>query len=458
MLQIRERPVRSGHGPTLKQRRRPRRNLPRWWWSAAGVSTMSSASNDEVVAPWADLLPELCDHVLDHLDAVSAIRFPAASTAWAAASRMTPRLRSGTPTLLTSGLDPDGYDVEYDVEAGTFGLHDVAGGKSFYGEAQWLKNRTWIGGKDDWLVTTDLRCSVELLNPITGDRVPLPSFTTIRRLEVADYYELHVAVNNRLHLFQQVKLCQTPAHPNGHLAVALFSSGPLGLLAFTAHGDEGWTPLMNPAEVHYLKYTDATVHDGKVVAVAESGDIYSWDMMDGTTTEPTLLPRPEIHHVSYDLRRGFYLAASSGGQLQVVCMYGHGDVKDKRRRRIVFKDQWSFFARHVSLHELDADTGAWRRLRDLGGDRALFVGGNYPFYATVPPGGSDNLQADCVYVADLLGCDAAFFDLKLGDDHMYDFECRLSYPAMGDSLQMPMWFRPTAYPIAQVPVEERQTI
>ncbi|RLM75549.1 hypothetical protein C2845_PM15G23670 [Panicum miliaceum] len=358
---------------------------------------MSSASNDEVVAPWADLLPELCDHVLDRLDAVSVIRFPAACTAWAAAFRMTPRLRSGTPTLLTSGQDPDGDDIEYDVEAGSFGLHDVAGGKSFYGEAQRLKNRTWIGGKDDWLVTTDLRCSVELLNPITGDRVPLPSFTTIRRLEVDDYHELHVAVNDRLHLLQQ--------------------------------------------------YTDTIVHNGKVVAVAESGDIYSWDMMDGATTEPTLLSRPDIH-VSHDLRRGFYLAASSAGKLQVVCMYGHGDVKDKRSRRIVFKDQWSFFACHVTLHELDAATGAWRRVSDLGGDRALFVGGNYPFYTTVPPGGSNDLQADCVYVADLLGCDAAVFDLKLGDDYNYDFERRLSYPAMGDSMQMPMWFRPTAYPIA----------
>ncbi|KAG2575264.1 uncharacterized protein LOC120642008 [Panicum virgatum] len=411
---------------------------------------MSSASNDEIAAPWADLLPELCDHVLDRLDAASVIRFPAACTAWAAASRMTPRMRSGTPTLLTSGLDPDGDDIEYDVAAGTFGLHDVAGGKSFYGESQRLKNRTWIGGKDDWLVTTDFRCGVELLNPITGDRVPLPPFTTIRGLEVADHYDLHVAVKNRLHLLQQVKLCRTPARLNGYLAVALFSSGPLGLLAFTAHGDEGWTPLMNPAGTHYLKYTDAIVHNGKVVAVAESGDIYTWDM-DGASAEPTLLPGPEIHHGSHGLRRGFYLAASSAGQLQVVCMYGHGDaVKDKRRRRIVFKDQWSFFASHVSLHELDAATSAWawRRVRDLGGDRALFVGGNYPFYATVPPGGSNDLQADCVYVADLLGCDAAGFDLKLGDDYIYDFERRLNYPAMGDSLQMPMWFQPIAYPIA----------
>ncbi|OEL18968.1 hypothetical protein BAE44_0020014 [Dichanthelium oligosanthes] len=408
-------------------------------------------NNDSAATPWADLLPEVCDYVLDRLDAVSIIRFPAVCTAWADASKRTSRLRSGTPALLTSSLDADGDYIEYDVEAGTFGLHDVATGKSYYGEAQRLKNRTWIGGKDDWLVTRDMRCGVELLKPVTGERVPLPSLTAIQGLEVPDY-ELHVVVNNRLYLFQQVTLCQTPAQSNGYLAVSLFSSGPLGLVAFTANGDKGWTPLENPEGVHYLKYTDASVHNGKVVAVTESGDIYSWNM-DGTAAEPTLLSGPEIN-VSHDLMRGFYLATSTGGHLQVVCMYGYGDIKDNRSRRIVFKNQWSFFARQVSLYELDAPAGTWRRVRGLGGDRALFVGSSYPFYVTVPPGGSnDDLQADCVYVADLFSSDAAAFDLKLADDtNEYEFQRRrLNYPAMRESLQMPMWFRPTAYPIALLP-------
>ncbi|CAN6277173.1 unnamed protein product [Urochloa humidicola] len=436
---------------------------------------MSSApnSNDEPVAPWADLLPEVCDHVLDRLDAVGVIRFPAACAAWAAASKpqqsTPPRLRSGWPTLLTSGLDPDGYDVEYDLEAGAFGLHDVATGKSFYGDAPRLKNRTWVGGKDDWLVTTDMTCGVELLNPVTGDTVPLPPFTTIRGLEVAaDYYELHVAVNNQVHHLQKVTLCRTPAHPNGYLAVALFSSGSMALVAFAAAAgddgdDNGWTILKNPEGVHYLRFTDVTVHNGKVLAVADSGNIYSWDMEDGADhAGPTVMPGPDVGHVSHDLMRGFFLVAASssgGGRLQVVCVYGHGAAKNKRgSRRVVFKDQWSFCPRRASLHELDAGAGTWRRVRDLGGDRALFVGDNYPFYAAVPPGGgggsNKDLQADCVYVADVAGCDAAAFDLKLGDEHGYDFDRRLIYPAMGDSLQMPMWFRPTAHPIAEVPVEE----
>ncbi|CAN6269539.1 unnamed protein product [Urochloa humidicola] len=226
----------------------------------------------------------------------------------------------------------------------------------------------------------------------------------------------------------------------------------MAFVAFTEAAGEGsrWTLLKNPEGVHYLRYTDVTVHNGKVLAVADSGNIYSWDMDDGTdhAAEPTVLPGPEVGHVSHDLMSGFFLV-TGGDRLQVVCVYGHDAVKDKSvDRRVVFKDQWCFCPRRASLHELDAAAGAWRRVRDLGGDRALFVGDNYPFYAAVPPGGNKDLQADCVYVADVIGCDAAAFDLKLGDDCIYDFDRRLIYPAMSDSLQMPMWFRPTAYPVA----------
>ncbi|KAJ1273218.1 hypothetical protein BS78_06G262600 [Paspalum vaginatum] len=405
-------------------------------------TTTMSSSHIAAAAPWADLLPEMCGLVVDRLDALSVIRFPATCADWSAASSQTPRLRSGAPALLTSGLDPDGYGIEYSVEAGVFALHDVATGKSFPGEAEGLKNRTWIGGKDDWLVTTDERCSVELLNPITGVRVPLPSFTTMEGVKVPDHEGLCVAVENRSHTFQQVALCQTPAHPGGYLAVALFSSVD-GLLAFTAAGDKCWTPLKNPAGYH-PQYTDVTVHKGKVLAVVESGDIYSW-AMDGTAAEPTLVPGPEVH-VDPGFKKGFYLAESTGGRLQVVCLYGqHGGHKDKRMWRMVFKDQWSVWPPRVSLHELDAVAGTWRRVRDLGGDRALFVGANYPFYATVVPGESKDLQPDCIYVSDLDGSDTGIFDLKLRDDYEYFFVRELSYPVLWGCLQMPMWYRPTAH-------------
>lgn len=73
--------------------------------------------------------------------------------------------------LLTSGLHPERTAEDYETEPGAFGLHDIATDRSYYSEAKGLKNRAWLGDKDNWLVTTDLRCNVELLNVITGAHV-----------------------------------------------------------------------------------------------------------------------------------------------------------------------------------------------------------------------------------------------------------------------------------------------
>lgn len=436
---------------------------------------MSPASSAATAPPWADLLPELCDLVTARLDPISILRFPAVCRGWSAACEENPRLRPGAPALLTSGLDPDGCEIESNVDAGVFGLHDVsaaaaAGGKSFLGEAEGLKGRTWVGGKGGWLATTDCGCDVELLNPVTGARVRLPSFATVPGVEVPGY--LHVRTGGHCHKILKVALCRTPAHPDGHLAVALFSEG---LLAFTASGGGGkgecrWTALKNPAAASRsdVSYMDAIVVDGKLFAVNELGRIYSWDMDGGATAEPAVVQGPEIeisrHDHDHD-RCAFYLAASSGGGHQrLLLIYIHGyDVADLYKyrgrcwdsrvwSRLVFDDRRSFLELGMSLHELDAvGGGTWRRVTDLGGDRALFLGANYPFYVTVRRGrGSEDeadLEADCVYLADTpYGCDAAIFDLKKWEGGDGCIKRRLAYSLVEDPLQMPMWFLPTDYP------------
>ena len=99
----------------------------------------------------------------------------------------------------------------------------------------------------------------------------------------------------------------------------------------------------------------------------------------------------------------------------------------------------------VLLHKLNTISGPWRCVRDLGGGDALFVGANYRFYGDVSRDGSRDplLQADCVYVTDLINCDAGIFDLKLGDGFELNWDARLSYMALSGSLQMPIWFQPT---------------
>lgn len=436
---------------------------------------MSSSSSAATAPPWADLLPELCDLVMEHLDPITILRFPAVCRGWSEACEENPRLlRAGAPALLTPGLDPDGCETESNVDAGAFCLHDVsaAGGgggrRSFFGEAEGLKGRAWVGGNHGWLATADWRCDVELLNPVTGARVRLPSFATIPGVEVE--VNFHVVARTaggyslgKFHKILKVALCRTPSHADGHLAIAIFSGG---LLAFTAAGggDKGecrWTALKNAAAD--VSYMDAIALDGKLYAVDELGRLYSWDIDDGAMTEPTVVQGPENDEMSRygtDLC-GFYLAASVCGQrLMLMCIHGYDVARaylyGRRSRcwdsrvwsRLVFDDRRSFCELGMSLHELDAGGGSWRRVTDLGGDRALFLGANYPFYLTVRHRfGSADLEADCVYLADTpYGYDTAIFDLKEGTGGDGHIKQQLYYSLEADPLQMPMWFVPTDYP------------
>jgi hypothetical protein len=53
-------------------------------------------------------------------------------------------------------------------------MHSFDDLTAFCIEKDSLKHRVRVGGKDDWLVIWDNRCSLTLNNLVTGDIVPLP--------------------------------------------------------------------------------------------------------------------------------------------------------------------------------------------------------------------------------------------------------------------------------------------
>ena len=82
-----------------------------------------------------------------------------------------------------------------------------------------------------------------------------------------------------------------------------------------------------------------------------------------------------------------------------------------------------------------------RRVAGLGGDRALFVGRSYPFYAAGTRGWCSGLRANCVYAADLSAHAAIVLGLRQGCAGGFE---PLAYPSVGGPLRRPIWFRPTA--------------
>ena len=137
----------------------------------------------------------------------------------------------GTPTLLTSRPDQDGTQVEENLSGGMYGLHDVCAGKSFCCVNRQLRNRFCIGGKDDWLVTTDRVCDLKLLNPISGETISLPPFEIANHVHVNRHHHLEVVYEPFSRTLQRVVLCETPSSRDGHFTIDLFSDG---LLLFTS--------------------------------------------------------------------------------------------------------------------------------------------------------------------------------------------------------------------------------
>ncbi|RLM66218.1 uncharacterized protein C2845_PM16G22260 [Panicum miliaceum] len=182
------------------------------------------------------------------------------------------------------------------------------------------------------------------------------------------------------------------------------------LLAFTAAGDDCWTALRNhPAGS--MTYGDAIAHEGKIFAVSLSGHIYFWDM-NVYSDRPTTVPA-EVQPGHVDQRppsAGLHVRREGEGpgflaRQKVPCQARQGEWNGRGPHRA---------AEHPRSRRFSPRARRWRRrVADLGGDRALFVGRSYPFYAAVTCGCS-GLKANSVYAADLSGHAAIVLDLRRG--------------------------------------------
>ena len=142
--------------------------------------------------------------------------------------------------------------------------------------------------------------------------------------------------------------------------------------------------------------------------------------------------------------------SADGRRLVLACTHGRYAWHEKRGRDGSTKTVHWFRGDGVRLHELDVGDAAgrrWRRVTSLG-DRALFLGANWPLWATVgrgPPG--QIAQPNCVYVAPavLFGYPDEDFDVVVHD--LDDGSCRQikvsDRDEDEDGFVIPIWFTPT---------------
>ncbi|CAN6198456.1 unnamed protein product [Urochloa humidicola] len=88
---------------------------------------MAAQQTSKSYVQWGELHVDLCGEIMDRIDALDVLNFEATCRSWSAAcSQLQSRLKSGSPTLLTSRQDLDGTRVGETFGEGAFGLHEFS--------------------------------------------------------------------------------------------------------------------------------------------------------------------------------------------------------------------------------------------------------------------------------------------------------------------------------------------
>ncbi|RLN11418.1 hypothetical protein C2845_PM09G04590 [Panicum miliaceum] len=414
--------------------------------------------------PWADLPTELVDAVVAHLDVFSAARLAAVRAPWArTVATAKPSLPFGRPCLLASHEfhDSDGEDNDdYTFDALDLGAADGEAAPRAPAVIEAFRDRFWVGGRGAWLAAVDEDCNAQLLNLYTGDHVGLPAVSTIPGVEPSGYRckVRHVTRQDTYtYTFRKIVVCDTPSAPSGagaYLAVTIVTSL---ILAVARGGDRSWTALKNHRDL-MAGYDDAVVHKGRVFVVDVAGRVFAWDLLRAACSnpDPERVPAaPGATSYGESVYQWNLAESADGRRLILACTHGRYARHEKRGRNDSTKTVHRFRGDGVRLHELDVDDAAggdgrrWRRVTSLG-DRALFLGANWPLWATVsrgPPG--QVAQPNCVYVAPaaLFGYPDKDFDVVAYD--LGDGSCRQIKVSAADrdedddGFVIPIWFTPT---------------
>ncbi|KAF0888085.1 hypothetical protein E2562_010794 [Oryza meyeriana var. granulata] len=324
--------------------------------------------------PWADLPTDIFDAVLRRLDIFDAVWLTGVCTSWAKAVANNPSLPFDMPCLLMTH-EPDYYDADDSYDDCMFDLHKRCTTRHIDDEPvtafmRELWGRWWVGANGSWIATVDYYCNAQLINPYTGDWIELPPVPILPDVEWSH--------GIRCYAISRIVLCETPplGSDNGaYLAIALLDRPPR-FVAIARGSDQSWTILKNKKRKWSKRYDDAIMHKGKIFAVVKSGDIYVWDVRAGydeRLCEPEMLRGPNIGRPRYSVRQCYLAETVDGGRLLFACTYG-SPCPDERM---------GFYVEGMLLYELDINVAhdGWRRITSLG-DHSLFLGLNYPFWAS----------------------------------------------------------------------------
>ncbi|RLM69847.1 putative F-box protein [Panicum miliaceum] len=237
-----------------------------------------------------------------------------------------------------------------------------------------IRSREIIGSSYGWIITADERSELQLVNPITGDQIALPSVTTIEQVQpvfddegtLCNYeYSWHtadawVSVSDKASildlsklrdvLFYKASLSSDPS--TGDYFVVLIHN-PESQLSFARAGDEEWTWLPP-----HTFYEDCQFQGGLLYATTADGEIHAFDL-----GAPALVAKIILNRVRSSVSDRIYTVQAPCGELLQI-------------RRFATGSQLPLKTSTIQVHKVDLTSEKLLVLVNTLGENVLFIGRN----------------------------------------------------------------------------------
>jgi hypothetical protein len=391
---------------------------------------------------WATLPSEMVNAVVRYIQDIANISLMTIRRQSAKAVKDVHNLEDGVPMLITSASVGDGLVAESDFVSGAFDLHVVGDSISYQSHLDVMMGQSWLGSKDDWLVTIDQDVFLSLINPISGKTRSLPSLSNNSLGNDEILSDVREDGGRGPIYIQRAVLCKTPRQEDGPFVILLFSSG---LIMYTEKTKDTWTALPIDERLSFLTFFDVMLMDRRIVALSIGGRLRIWNIDDNPIAYPQSFSGPTLLRPDYARKdMTLFLARSPRKCPMIIAIWG--DYWGRRvHRRAQSEQARCITVDGVVVYELDTGNNDWMTLRGFEGQRSLFLGANYPFWIEVP-GVGGRIKPGRLYVSDQIGADFAILPVDIPYRKIREYE-RLHLRRTCPAQQAPVFIRP--YPFAE---------
>nr|CAB3483927.1 unnamed protein product [Digitaria exilis] len=203
-----------------------------------------------------------------------------------------------------------------------------------------MRGHVVLGSTDGWIVTVDVRATLRMANPVTGEQAALPPITAGTIPFFVDSWPYLIDMNlfrkltgghgdgpplytisdwqMRKWFYRKVILSASP-RPGSYTAMLILYKRFGGAAAFATADDQSWRLAAGSSDGGGVE--DAICHNGRFYSVTHSGDVVAWDYdrrhaRAGEFASVAVGPRLPCDYLR--LRRRKYIAAAPDGRLVVI--------------------------------------------------------------------------------------------------------------------------------------------